>query len=131
MLLKTGDPFDLGIALRMLTDEYGTGSGRPRRLGALDLSKLADTVRLHGVDELYLNKCDSLAIFRATPSGLIPIFECDSETSFRWFPSFSNFSNECLPAELLQLIQFIEEQVGCRVAGIGTGPGREDIYSFL
>ncbi|WP_350029621.1 adenylosuccinate synthetase [Caballeronia sp. ATUFL_M1_KS5A] len=126
-LLASGDPFELGIALRMLTDEYGTGSGRPRRIGALDVSQLADAVSRHAVDEIYLNKCDSLALFPNKASGAIPVFD---EASLRWFPSFAGPLNASLPPSLRGLIAHIERRTGSRIAGIGTGPARDDIICF-
>ncbi len=38
-LLKSHDSFEVGIALRMLTNEYGTGTGRPGRVGMLDIPR--------------------------------------------------------------------------------------------
>jgi adenylosuccinate synthase len=126
-LLASGDPFELGIALRMLTDEYGTGSGRPRRIGALDVSQLADAAIRHAVDEIYLNKCDSLALFPDKASGAIPVFD---EASVRWFPAFAVPLNTSLPPSLRGLMAHIERRTGCRIAGIGTGPARGDIIGF-
>ncbi|BCQ27567.1 hypothetical protein NK8_57560 (plasmid) [Caballeronia sp. NK8] len=53
------------------------------RIGALDVSQLADAAIRHAVDEIYLNKCDSLALFPDKASGAIPVFD---EASLRWFP---------------------------------------------
>jgi len=126
-LLASGDPFELGIALRMLTNEYGTGSGRPRRIGALNVSQLADTTMRHAVDEIYLNKCDSLALFPDKALGAIPVLD---EAALCWFPGFSGPLTVSLPPSLCDLMAHIERRTGCRIAGIGTGPARSDLIRF-
>jgi adenylosuccinate synthase len=50
-------------------DEYGTTTGRPRRVGWLDMVLLRYAVRLNGLTELALTKLDIL-------SGLAQIFIC-------------------------------------------------------
>ncbi|HBD31983.1 MAG TPA: adenylosuccinate synthetase, partial [Cupriavidus sp.] len=44
-LLAEGDAFSIGVAIRMLSNEYGTGTGRPRRIGMLDVAQLQLAVR--------------------------------------------------------------------------------------
>jgi len=56
-LITSNDPFDVGVALRVLGNEYGATTGRPRRIGYLDLVQLAYAVKVNGVDEIHLNKC--------------------------------------------------------------------------
>ena len=71
-LLQSGDPLDVGIALRILTGEYGTGTGRPRRIGMLDLQQLRRVIDSHGVDVVYINKFDCLSLFANSVYGGIP-----------------------------------------------------------
>ncbi len=52
-------------------DEYGTTTGRPRRVGWLDLVLLRYAVRINGLNELVLTKLDVL-------SGLPSVKVCDS-----------------------------------------------------
>lgn len=148
--LASGDAFRVGIALRMLGNEYGTVSKRPRRVGMLDLVQLTHAVRMNGVDTLFLTKCDLLKDFAKTVSHTMPMitgytlagqpidyvpttdsayrsvhvtieqreaFADDLRTSKTW---------KTLPAPLLALLATIEEQTGCTMLGVGTGPGREE-----
>lgn len=129
-LLKSGADFDLGIAIRMLTAEYGTGSGRPRRIGLLDLAQLSDAIALHGIDEIFLNKCDCLQYFAKTPLGGIPLLVSRKDaTATVYFDSFA-LEGSSLPMELIKILQFIEQEIGCRIRGIGTGPGRDQSIIF-
>lgn len=148
-LLKSEDMFDVGIALRMLTGEYGVVSKRPRRLGMLDLVMLKQNCRLNGVDELYVNKFDCLNIFARTCMPGIPLvtaYELDGkkidympasvEDARRARPviEYAPFIKgdisgvrryEDLPGEAKDLVRFIEERVGTKISGIGVGPKRE------
>jgi adenylosuccinate synthase len=147
-LIASEDPFEVGMALRVLGNEYGATTGRPRRVGYLDLVLLAYAVRSNGVDELFLNKCDSLADYAKTRHGTMPV-----ASGYRWgersidyvpasadvyrgigvlteqLPCFSDDisharSTSQLPNELTSLIERIES-VACPVRGIGVGPSRE------
>ncbi|MBX9798756.1 MAG: adenylosuccinate synthetase [Burkholderiaceae bacterium] len=129
-LLRSNDAYKQGIALRMLTGEYGTGSGRPRRVGLLDLAQLADVVTLHGIDELFLNKCDCLVYFSDTPQACIPLLAGrGKDRGTVNFPAFT-LDGEGIPFELQQILEFIEAQTGCRIRGIGIGPERHQSVYF-
>jgi len=149
-LLKSKDLFEVGIALRMLGDEYGATTKRPRRIGMLDLVMLRQNCRLNGVDGLYINKFDCLTIFSQSSLPGIPIVvgytldgkEIDyvpsnEEELRRVAPKIEYFPNikqdlskirsyEGLPEEVKSLIKFIENNIGVRILGIGVGKSREE-----
>lgn len=148
-LLKSGDYFDIGVAMRVLSFEYGTVSARPRRVGMLDLVQLKYAIKMNGVDELMINKCDMLNVFARTKRGVLPIV--DGYTldggSIDYVPgtvkAYYNVKagvsyRKCfkedvsgvrkfakLPNELQGLLREVEKFCGCRVAGVGVGPERE------
>lgn len=149
-LLRSEDPFEMGIALRKLSNEYGTGTGRPRRIGMLDLVQLSYAIRLNGVTNLYINKCDLLREFSDTNHGTIPVVTSYNQNSvpIDYVPGTtgSHRSVECyveqrpgfsedvrtvrsradMPTELVTLLEEIEHRVGCSITGIGVGPDRKD-----
>ncbi len=153
-LLGSANRFELGIALRMLGNEYGATTGRPRRLGMFDLVQLKQACALNGVDELYINKFDQLALFGKTVISEIPVvgeYELDGKEIdyvptcaevyrkvnplVRFSPAFGDISSvrkySDLPPEAKELISLIEEYVGKdRVHGIGVGPEREEFVSM-
>jgi len=153
-LIKSDDPFEIGIALRVLSNEYGTVSKRPRRVGCLDLVLLNHTAKMNGVDELVITKCDLLNEYSKTKSGkmlLVTGYKLDGKiidyvpaaTSafYRVKPIISeknSFSQdisgvrsfEKLPEELKEFIEEIEKMSNCKVTGIGVGPKR-DQYIIL
>ena len=149
-LLRSSDPFERGIALRMLGNEYGSTTGRPRRTGALDLVQLASVVQANGVDELFLNKCDLLVDFADTPTGTIPlitgyslrgsaidyvpasnkhcreILTTTTELPVYSLPTRVGLRFEDLPSGLTTLLACVERVTKAKILGIGTGPKRDE-----
>lgn len=154
-LMQSENLFDIGIALRMMRGEYGTVSKRPRRIGMFDLVALMHNCRINGVDELYLTKFDCLTDFSKTRllNG-IPIvtgYKLDGQninyvpgSSARYravIPEITYFPHIMqdlsvmrkkaeLPSEATDLISYIEKYAGCKVAGIGVGPDREQFITL-
>jgi len=153
-LLQSDKPLDVGIALRMLGNEYGTVTKRPRRIGTLDLVQLAFVAKLNGIDEIFLNKCDLLVDFAKTKAATIPLvtgYTLDGK-SIDYIPGsnaayrrvvpvthqVAAFSEDLriikqkkdLPKALLALLKKIENQTGTALLGIGTGAKRDEYVLF-
>ncbi|MEI6731186.1 MAG: adenylosuccinate synthetase [archaeon] len=148
-LLRSDDMFDIGMALRMMTGEYGVVSKRPRRLGMFDLVMLRQNCKLNGVDELYINKFDCLNIFAKTNLPGIPVvtaYELDGR-KIDYMPSSVEEARRArpvveyvpfirgdisgirqysdLPSTVKSMVDLIENHVGTKIKGIGVGPKRE------
>ena len=148
-LIKSGDDFKVGVALRILSKEYGTVTSRPRRIGALDLVQLSHTVKMNGVDEIYINKCDLLCEYSRTKEGKMPVvvsytldgkkinyvpvattalYRVKPGVEFRKSVS-DNVSGvrkfNQLPQALRIFLKEIEKVCNCKIAGVGVGPKRE------
>lgn len=134
-LMKTGEAFKIGQALRMFSGEYGTGSGRPRRIGMLDLAQLRAAVLANGINLLFLTKCDCLREFNLTPAKEIPVvthYESDFKPVVKSYPAFDSVIEvaegfEKIPTGLREIISDIEEISGANVMGIGVGPHRNQL----
>ncbi len=136
-------------ALRDKGDEYGTTTGRPRRVGWLDLVQLRQAVRVNGLTGLALTKLDILAGFKELP--VCVAYDTDGEeltevpaslTAYRNAkPVYKTLSGwdelsledinkilqagfEGLPANMQTYIRFIEDQLRCPVSIISLGPER-------
>lgn len=59
--LQSTDEFDLGVAIRMEGDEYGATTGRPRRVGWLDLVAGSYAMEVNGTKHIALMKLDVLS----------------------------------------------------------------------
>jgi adenylosuccinate synthase len=138
---------DLGDAMREAGGEYGTTTGRARRVGWLDLVQLRYAVRLNTITALAVTKLDVL-------TGLGSLRVCTryrgaEEASFDHFPyhqtvvhralgeyeelpGWDEDLGDCreeadLPAAARDYLAYIADFVGVPVALIGVGPGREQV----
>ena len=125
--------------------EYGATTGRPRRVGWLDLVATRYGVRMQGATDVALTLIDALGYldkipvctgyeidgtvvgeFPSTPSldrakpvyTVLDGWKCDIRGAKRW---------EDLPENARRYVEFIENAVGVRIAYLSTGPRREDI----
>jgi len=131
--------------LREAGGEYGAATGRPRRVGALDLPASAYGVKIQGADALALTKLDVLSYLEqipvcvayridgeetvAFPSGqrLIsaepvleyrPGFHCDISNCRRW---------QDLPKAARDYVEYLEQQLNCPVRYVSVGAKRDEI----
>jgi len=138
---------ELGDTLRERGGEFGTTTGRPRRVGWLDLVALRYASRLNTLGALAITKLDVL-------SGLDRIAVCSSyqgaeEAEFAEFPyhqtvlhhatakltyvdGWKEDIGECrslsdLPQAARDYLELIGEQVGVPVALIGVGPEQDQV----
>ena len=134
-------------ALREKGGEYGTTTGRPRRVGWLDLVQVRQAVRVNGLTEIALTKLDVLSGLRSIkvcvsydvngenilemPASLSqyrlakPVYESlpgwDSLPDKIWEKGFG-----ALPETLKEYIKFVEDQIDCPVKIISVGPQRHE-----
>lgn len=114
-------------------DEYGTTTGRARRVGWLDLELMRYAVEINGLDGLVINKMDVL-------SGLDKIPVCtgygsSGEPIIKEMPGWSTTdganSRDTLPKEAQAYLDLIEETVDCPVVIFSCGPAREQTYGAV
>jgi adenylosuccinate synthase len=125
--------------------EYGAKTGRPRRVGPLDLVATRYGVQVQGATSLALTKLDVLGYLKEIrvctryrvdgvetdrfpfPTELAkaePVYEsfegwgCDISGVRRW---------EDLPAAARRYVEFIEQFVDCPIPYVSVGPERESI----
>ena len=139
-----GDEAEL---LREKGGEYGTTTGRPRRVGWLDLVQVRQAVRVSGLTEIALTKLDVLNGFKELPVctsyqvGNEKIYEMPAsleqyrkatpiyETLAGWEELPKNIWDKgfnALPQTLKDYIKFIETNVDCSVKIISVGPQRHE-----
>jgi adenylosuccinate synthase len=138
---------DLAELIRERGGEYGTTTGRARRVGWLDLVALRYAARINSLTALAVTKLDVL-------SGLDVIQVCTryrgaEGAEFDYFPyhqtvlhhavgeyigmpGWSEDLSECrsesdLPDAAREYLQFVADFVDVPIALIGVGPGREEV----
>ncbi len=110
-------------------DEYGTTTGRPRRVGWLDLVQLRYACEINGLDGLVVTKLDVL-------SGLDTVKVCVAYDGDRpryeevagWGPLDGLSQRSALPRQVLDYLHLIEKTTGTPVAMFSTSPRREDTF---
>ena len=133
--------------LREKGSEYGTTTGRPRRVGWLDLVQVRQAVRVNGLTEIALTKLDILNGFKKLPICIEydingkRIKEMPASLSqfrhakpiYNTLPGWEELPNniwdkgfDALPETLKDYISYIEEQVECPVTIVSVGPQRHE-----
>ena len=133
---------DLADDLRQKGGEYGTTTGRPRRIGWLDLVQMRAAVRFNGFTEIVLTKLDvlngldKLQVCTAYQHNGETLSEFPSETrviekckpvlkelpGFKWEGELNAFSD--LPKQALEYVELIEKELGVKVSAVSIGPDR-------
>jgi len=127
--------------------EYGTTTGRPRRIGWLDLVQVRQAVRVNGLTEIaltkldVLNNIDEVLVCNSYKIGNRHVYEMPASlTNYRnakpiyeklkgwgdipdniWDKGFNK-----LPKEIKDYISFIEERIDCKVTIVSVGPQRHE-----
>ncbi len=152
-LLRSEDLAEVNIALRILSQEYGASTKRPRRVGMLDLVMLNQVCKMNGVNKLYINKIDDLGLYARTKLPGVPLVVAyelygqkidylptsieefgEAKPIIEYLPHIPDLS-QCrdasqLPEQVKNLIKFIEDRVGVPVYGIGVGPERDQFVKL-
>ncbi|MGI8427885.1 MAG: adenylosuccinate synthase [Solirubrobacteraceae bacterium] len=137
----------LAEEIRERGGEYGTLTGRARRIGWLDLVALRYAARLNSLTALVVTKLDVL-------SGLDELRVCTryrgaEGAEFDYFPyhqtvlhhavgeyvelpGWTEDLSECrteadLPATAREYLQFVSEWIGVPIALVGVGPARDEV----
>ncbi len=129
-----------GEQIRTEGKEYGATTGRPRRIGWLDLVGLKYAVRLNGVSELALTKMDILTKVRGMKvcvgysidgaetgdfSRALPRLS-EVKPVYQMMPSLFGVElrENHLPQAAEQLVEFLEDELRVKVSLVSTGEER-------
>jgi len=136
--------------LREKGGEYGTTTGRPRRVGWLDLVQVRQAVRVNGLTEIALTKLDVLNNYKnlkiciaydiegkkinEIPASLTQYRK--AKPIYKTLPGWENLPEkvwekgfDVLPQTLKDYISFIENEVRCSVKIVSVGPQRHETIS--
>jgi len=133
-----------GEALRAKGGEFGATTGRPRRCGWFDAVLVEQAVKINGFTDVFLTKLDILSGWDKIP--VCVAYEVDGERHdvmpmtqsqfhhakpiYEYLDGWTEDISEArtfdeLPANCQAYVHRLEELIGCRISGIGVGPGRE------
>ncbi len=135
---------ETGDLLRNNGKEFGSTTGRPRRCGWIDIPALKYAIMLNGVTDLVMMKADVMNDFDTIKActGYRVNHELIKELTYEtlncpvepvydslsgWKQSLSQIGSiEQAPAQLINYIKYIEQQVNLPINILSTGPGREE-----
>ncbi|MBD3255380.1 MAG: adenylosuccinate synthase [Candidatus Lokiarchaeota archaeon] len=142
---------EIGERIREQGNEYGTTTGRPRRVGWLDLFNIKYSIMINGVDSVVITLLDAL-------EGIDPLKICyqyklkdkileswpiQSEIIEKCLPIYKEFRGwkplsrerwseiakegySAIPKEIKTYLKAIEEEIQTPISMVSIGPGRKD-----
>ncbi|RWZ53123.1 adenylosuccinate synthase [Labedella phragmitis] len=135
-----------GDYLRATGFEFGTTTGRPRRVGWYDAPIARYAARINGVTDFVLTKLDVLDDLDTIPvcvayevDGVrveeIPVSQSDfhhAKPIYEEFPGWKQDITGCrtfesLPKNAQDYVLALESMSGSRISVIGVGPGRDEV----
>ena len=130
-------------------DEYGTTTGRPRRVGWLDLPILRHARRINSLSDLVLTKLDILSGLAEVPVCVgyeldgrrVDSFPTDLSVLARCRPIYESLPGwgedvtaarapSDLPDNARRYVAFVAEAAGVPVSYVSVGPGREQFITL-
>mgnify|MGYP000507153596 FL=1 len=144
----TGDDEPLADEIRERGGEFGTVTGRPRRIGWLDVPMLRHAARANGFTGIAVNHLDVLAGLDEVKVG--HAYDHDGETletmpatTERWgdcepilrsfdpwpevdWAAVAEAGYDALPAEAREYLSYLEAEVEAPVYAVGVGPDRAE-----
>ena len=131
--------------LRVAGGEYGASTGRPRRVGPIDIVATRYGVQIQGATEVALTKMDVLSYMKEIPicahytvngkqtddfpfTAVINDAKPVMTTMPGWNCDISGIRRyEDLPKEARDYVEFIEQQIGCHISYVSVGAARDEI----
>lgn len=132
--------------LREAGGEFGVTTGRPRRVGWLDMVIVRYAARVNGLSDIVLTKLDVLDDYETIPVATgymvdgqvtreMPVFQSEFASAQPVYELLEGWGEdtgkvrrfEDLPSEARTYVEFVEDQARTKVSTIGVGPGREDV----
>jgi adenylosuccinate synthase len=137
-----------GEELRKVGNEFGATTGRPRRCGWMDLVALKFACMINGVTQIVMTKADVLDAFEKL--SVCTSYKVDGKETeqvpfqMTWNkidPQYKEFkgwskdiskikTEEELPGEMKEYVQFINQSLGAPIRYISNGPGRDQLIKI-
>ena len=132
-------------ALRSAGFEYGAKTGRPRRVGPIDIVATRYGVRCQGATSIALTKMDVMGYMERIPvcaryelNGELtdefpfPAILADAKPVVEYLPGWKCDISGCrtweeLPENARKYVEYIEEKIGCHIGYVSVGPERDSI----
>jgi len=133
-----------GEKLRAIGSEFGATTGRPRRCGWFDAVLVEHAAKINGFTDIFLTKLDILSGWDKVPvcvayevdgvrHDVMPVTQSEFHHATPIYEYLDGWTEDIsdarhfddLPPTCQAYVHRLEELIGCRISGIGVGPGRE------
>lgn len=139
------DHTELGEAIRVAGNEFGSVTGRPRRCGWFDVPLLRYTAEVNGFDSLIITKLDVLDGLQQIP--VCVAYEVDGckieqmpastrriesvKPIYEYLPGWNRSTRgitdlASLPTEARHYLDFIQAKTGVEIGSVSNGPERNE-----
>ncbi len=147
---------DLAHQIREQGHEYGTTTGRPRRVGWLDLFNIKYSIMINGIDYIIITLLDALegieelkiCIGYELDGKALENWPIQPEIIDRCKPTYKTFKGwepksgsewselskkgyEAIPDTMKIYVEFIQEYLQTKIAMISIGPNRSDTIELI
>ncbi|HNV11944.1 MAG TPA: adenylosuccinate synthase [Propionibacteriaceae bacterium] len=138
-----------GERLRAEGSEFGATTGRPRRCGWFDALVVEEASTINAFTDIYLTKLDILTGWERIPvcvaydvagtrHDVMPMSQADFASAVPIYEYLDGWTQDIsgartfeeLPPTCQAYVKRLEELIGCRISGIGVGPGREQAVTI-
>ena len=138
-----------GEKLRSIGAEFGATTGRARRCGWFDALLVEQAVKLNGFTDVFLTKLDILSGWEKIPvcvayevdgqrHNVMPMTQSQFHHAKPIYEYLDGWAEDIsgartfdeLPPTCQAYVRRLEELIGCRISGIGVGPGREQAVAI-
>jgi len=131
--------------LREAGGEYGAKTGRPRRVGPIDIVATRYGVQCQGATDIAITKMDVMSYMDKIPvcahyelDGKIidefpfPAVLPDAKPVIEYLPGWQCDISGCrkwedLPEAAQKYVEYVEREIGCRITYVSVGPERDAI----
>ena len=131
--------------LRDAGDEYGAKTGRPRRVGPIDLVATRYGVQMQGATNIALTKLDVLSYMdkiplcahyeldgKQTDEFPFPVLQQDAKPVVEYMDGWQcdisgTRSWEELPEAARRYVEYVEQAIGCHIGYVSVGPERDSL----
>ncbi len=140
---------EVGARIAEVGDEFGTNTGRARRIGWFDAVMLRHAVNINTMTELAITKLDVLdgidelkvcVAYEVNGKKLdgVPYHQTDFHDAKPIYETFSGWdeaisaveSRDGLPSAAQDYLKFLEAEVGVPITLVGVGPGRAQFLQW-
>jgi adenylosuccinate synthase len=122
---------ETGLRIATKGHEFGSTTGRPRRVGWLDIERIRDRAWAESVTQLAVLKGD---VFDGEQEVRFAVGGSDGQPKYKYYQGWTGLHDVrdeyCIPSNAHHFYEAIQVNVGKKISYIGTGPESEQLIDL-